>query len=37
LWSFWGLLRTWIVAAPVLLGILWALSDEAIRLLPNVY
>ena len=37
LWSWWGLLRTWIIGAPVLLGILWALSDEAIRLLPNVY
>jgi sortase A len=37
LWSFWGLLRTWIVAAPVFLGILWALSEEALRLLPNVY
>jgi hypothetical protein len=37
LWSFWGLLRTWIVATPVLFGILWALNEEALRLLPNVY
>jgi sortase A len=37
LWSYWGLLRTWIIGAPVLFGILWALSNEAMRLLPNVY
>jgi sortase A len=37
LWSRWGILQTWLVGAPVILGILWALSDEAIRLLPNVY
>lgn len=37
LWSRWGLFRTWLVGAPVLFGILWAFSTEAIRLLPNVY
>jgi sortase A len=37
LWSRWGLLRTWLVGAPVLLALLWALSNEAMRLLPNVY
>jgi sortase A len=37
LWSRWGLLRTWLVGAPVLFGILWGLSDEAMRLLPNIY
>jgi len=37
LWSTWGLLRTWIVGAPVLFGILWLFSGEALRLLPNVY
>ncbi len=37
LWSYWGLLRTWLVGAPVLFAILWFLSNEAIRLLPNVY
>jgi sortase A len=37
LWSTWGLLRTWIVGAPILFAILWALSNEALRLLPNVY
>jgi sortase A len=37
LWSRWGLLRAWIVGAPVLLALLWGLSNEAMRLLPNVY
>jgi sortase A len=37
LWSYWGLFRTWLVGAPVLFAVLWALSDEALRLLPNVY
>ena len=37
LWSYWGLVRTWLIGAPVLFFILWALSNEAIRLLPNVY
>jgi sortase A len=37
LWSRWGLLRAWIVGAPILLALLWGLSNEAMRLLPNVY
>lgn len=37
LWSRWGILQTWIVGAPVLFAILWAFSNEAMRLLPNVY
>jgi sortase A len=37
LWAYWGLLRTWIIGAPVLFAILWLLSNQAIRLLPNVY
>ena len=37
LWARWGLLRTWIVGAPILLALLWAMSNEAMRLLPNVY
>jgi sortase A len=37
LWARWGLLRTWLIGAPVLLGILWALANEGMRLLPNVY
>jgi sortase A len=37
LWSRWGILQTWLVGAPVLFAVLWGLSDEAMRLLPNVY
>jgi sortase A len=37
LWARWGLLRTWIVGAPVLLAVLWFLSNAGLRLLPNVY
>jgi sortase A len=37
LWSRWGILRAWIVGAPVLLALLWGFSNEAMRLLPNVY
>ena len=37
LWSRWGLLRTWVIGAPILLALLWGLSNEAMRLLPNVY
>jgi sortase A len=37
LWSYWGLLRTWLIGAPILFAILWLLSNQAIRLLPNVY
>jgi sortase A len=37
LWARWGLLRTWIIAAPVLLGILWALGNAVLAMVPNVY
>ena len=37
LWSRWGLLRTWLIGAPVLFAVLWLLSSQAMRLLPNVY
>jgi len=37
LWGRLGLLRTWLVGAPVLLAILWILSNELLQLLPNVY
>jgi hypothetical protein len=37
LWSRWGILRAWIVGTPVLLALLWGFSNEAMRLLPNVY
>ena len=33
----WGLGRTWIVAAPTLLLVVWVLSEQVTRLLPNVY
>ena len=37
LWSRSGLLRIWLVGAPVLLGLLWGFSTQGMRLLPNVY
>jgi len=37
LWARWGVLRTWLVGAPILLAILWGFSNEAMRFLPNVY
>jgi sortase A len=36
-WYRWGLLRTWLVGAPVLLAVLWVLGNTTMRLLPNVY
>lgn len=37
LWARWGFWRTWLVAAPVLFAVLWGLSTEVMRLLPNIY
>jgi len=37
LWFRLGILRTWLIAIPVLFAILWGLSTEIVRLLPNVY
>jgi sortase A len=37
LWRRWGALRTWLLVLPILLGVLWGFSTEAMRLLPNVY
>ncbi len=37
LWARLGILRTWLIGAPVLLALLWGLSNEAMRLLPNTY
>lgn len=37
LWARWGRWQSWLVAAPVLFAILWGLSSEVLRLLPNVY
>jgi sortase A len=35
-WLRWGRWQTWLVATPILLGVLWGLSEEAMRLLPNL-
>jgi sortase A len=37
LWATWGLARTWLVGAPVLFALLWVISSEVMRFLPNVY
>lgn len=37
LWARWGLFRTWIIGAPVLLGVMWGLGNAVLRLFPNVY
>jgi sortase A len=37
LWARWGLLRAWLIGAPILFALLWGLGDEAMRLFPNVY
>jgi sortase A len=33
-WPWW---RSWLLIAPVVLGVLWGVSVELLRLLPNVY
>ena len=33
----WGWRRSWLIIAPVALGVLWALSTQLLRLVPNVY
>jgi sortase A len=35
-WSRWGRWQTWLVGAPIVLGVLWGISSEAMRLLPNL-
>lgn len=35
-WNRWGRWQTWLVATPIVLGVLWGVSQEALRLLPNV-
>jgi sortase A len=35
-WMRWGRWQTWLVAIPILLGVLWGISEETMRLLPNV-
>jgi sortase A len=35
-WMRWGRWQTWLVAAPILLGVMWGISEESMRLLPNL-
>jgi sortase A len=35
-WIRWGRWQTWLVGAPILLGVLWGLAAESMRLLPNL-
>jgi sortase A len=37
LWARWGLTRTWLIGAPVIFALLWVMSSEVMRFLPNVY
>jgi sortase A len=35
-WLRWGRWQTWLVAAPVLVAVMWGISQEGMALLPNV-
>jgi sortase A len=35
-WMRWGRWQTWLVGVPVILGVLWGLATESMRLLPNL-
>jgi sortase A len=35
-WLRWGRWQTWLVGAPILLAVMWGISEEAMRLLPNL-
>lgn len=37
LWARWGRCQVWLAGGPVIFCLLWGLSTEAIRLLPNVF
>jgi sortase A len=37
LWSRWLWWRAWLISTPIVLAVLWGLSTEMLRLLPNVY
>ncbi len=37
LWVRWGRWQVWLAGAPVIFCLLWGLSTEAMRLLPNVF
>jgi sortase A len=35
-WLRWGRWQTWLIGAPILLAVMWGISQEAMRLLPNL-
>jgi sortase A len=35
-WMRWGRWQTWLVGGPIVLGVMWGISEEAMRLLPNL-
>lgn len=35
-WLRWGRWQTWLIGAPILLAVMWGISEEAMRLLPNL-
>jgi sortase A len=35
-WSRWGHWQTWLVGLSVLIGVMWGLSEQTMRLLPNL-
>ena len=37
LWNRWRLWRTWLIGGPIVVFVMWSLSDQVVRLLPNVY
>jgi hypothetical protein len=37
LWSRWRLWRTWLIGGPIAVSVMWSLSTQVVRLLPNVY
>ena len=35
-WMRWGRWQTWLVGAPIILGVLWGVAAESMRLVPNL-
>jgi sortase A len=35
-WMRWGRWQTWLVAVPIIFSVMWALSQEGMRLVPNI-
>ncbi|HTR69525.1 MAG TPA: class E sortase [Mycobacteriales bacterium] len=35
-WRRWGRWQTWLVATPIVIGVMWGVAQEAVSLLPNV-